>query len=162
MQRCDLHHVAIRCRPGKLAESEEFYRDILGMSTAERPDLGFPGAWVQMDWSMVHLIEQEWPSESDPWYARKEADSAIDHIAIKAHNFDEMKERVLGLGCDWREMVLEGAGLWQLFVLDPNGVVVELNFEIAGEPPGSVGPVPGNPRPYPPAPADKPPGAQAD
>ena len=156
MQRHDLHHIAIRCRRGKLAESEAFYRDVLGMGAAERPDLGFPGAWMRMDWSMVHLMDQEWPPESDPWYAREEAGSVIDHIAVKAHGFDEMKKRVLARGCDWREMVLEGPGLWQLFVLDPNGVVVELNFEIASEPPGSVGPAPGNPRPYPPAPEAEP------
>lgn len=148
----DLHHIAIRCRPGTLAESESFYDAVLGMQHAERPDLGFPGAWMQMDRSMVHLMEQEWPAESDPWYARKEAASAIDHIAIKARDFDATKQRVLELGCDWREMELVDAGLWQLFVLDPNGVVVELNFDAAAEPEGSVGPAPGNPRPYPPAP----------
>lgn len=148
----DLHHIAIRCREGKLKESEEFYHKVLGMSFAERPDLGFPGAWMQMQESMVHLMEQEWPPESDPWYARTEAGSAVDHIAIKARNFDETKKRILELGCDWREMHLPGPGLWQIFVLDPNGVVIELNFDIDGEPEGSIGPAPGNPRPYPPAP----------
>ena len=147
----DLHHIAIRCKPGRLRESEDFYNKILGMDVADRPDLGFPGAWMGMDRSMVHLLEQEWPAESDPWYARGEAASAVDHIAIKAHNFDEAKRRVLELGCDWREMILVDAGLWQLFVLDPNGVVIELNYDISGEPPDSVGPAPGNPRPYPPS-----------
>ena len=146
----DLHHIAIRCQPGKLKESQDFYDKILGMGQAERPDLGFPGTWLQMDWSMVHLLEQEWPANSDPWYARDQAVSAVDHIAIRAHHFDAAKKRVQEFGCDWREMILANAGLWQLFVLDPNGVVIELNFEIDKEPPGSVGPADGNPRPYPP------------
>ena len=30
--------------------------------------------------------------------------------------------------------------LWQLFVLDPSGVVIELNFEAEKEPEGSKGP----------------------
>ena len=33
----NLHHIAIRCQPGKLKESEEFYGKILGMGRAERP-----------------------------------------------------------------------------------------------------------------------------
>ena len=41
---------------------------------------------------------------------------------------------------DWRQMHLPDAGLWQIFVLDPNGVIVELNFVIAEEPAGSIGP----------------------
>ena len=40
----DLHHIAIRCKPGRLRESEDFYNKILGMDVADRPDLGFPGA----------------------------------------------------------------------------------------------------------------------
>lgn len=41
---------------------------------------------------------------------------------------------------DWRQKIIEGTGLWRLFVLDPNGVIVELDFDIADEPEGSTGP----------------------
>lgn len=151
MELKDLHHIAIRCQPGKLTASEKFYENVLGMGHAERPNLGFPGAWMHMERSMVHLMEQEWPSESEPWMVREQASSAVDHIAIKAHHFDAAKQRALDFGCDWREMILSDAGLWQLFVLDPNGVIIELNFDIDKEPAGSIGPAEGNPRPYPPA-----------
>ena len=136
----DLHHIAIKCKSDKLKESEEFYTKVLGMGLADRPDLGFPGAWLDMDGTMFHLMELEFPPEVDPWYARKEAGSALDHVAVKAHNFDAFKKQAIEQGVDWRQNIIEGAGLWQLFVLDPNGIIVELNFDIADEPKDSKGP----------------------
>jgi catechol 2,3-dioxygenase-like lactoylglutathione lyase family enzyme len=127
-------------KPGKLKQAEKFYTEVLGMTYAKRPDLGFPGAWLDVQNTMIHLVDQEFSAEADPWYGREEARSAIDHIAIKAKNFDETKRKVVALELDWRQTVLPDAGLWQLFVLDPSGVIVELNFIIADEPAGSVGP----------------------
>lgn len=140
MALTDIHHIAIKVRPGRLKAAEDFYTKILGMTHADRPDLGFPGAWLDMKSTMIHLVEEEFPPELDPWYARDEARSAIDHIAIKARNFDEFKRRAIEHGLDWRQTHLPDAGLWQLFVMDVSGVIVELNFKIGEEPPGSVGP----------------------
>ena len=136
----DIHHIAIKVKPGTLKAAEDFYVKVLGMSYAQRPDLGFPGAWLNIDKTMIHLVEEEFPPEMDPWYARPEARSAIDHIAIKARGFDAYKKRVVDLGLDWRQTHLPDAGLWQLFVMDVSGVIIELNFKISEEPPGSVGP----------------------
>jgi catechol 2,3-dioxygenase-like lactoylglutathione lyase family enzyme len=136
----DLHHIAIKVKPGTLKHAERFYADVLGMTHAPRPQLGFPGAWMKINETMIHLVEEEFPPELDPWYRRPEATSAIDHVAIVAHHFDEMKRRVVAAGLDWRQTHLPDAGLWQLFVLDPSGVIIELNFPIAEEPAGSVGP----------------------
>ena len=115
----DIHHVAIKCKDGKLKESEDFYTKVLGMGSADRPELGFPGAWLDMDGTMFHLMELEFPADVDPWYARKEAGSALDHIAIKARNFDAFKKQVIALGVDWRQNIISGAGLWQLFRARP-------------------------------------------
>jgi hypothetical protein len=98
---------------------------------------------------MIHLVDQEFPVAADPWYGRREAGSAIDHIAIKATGFDEFKKKAVELGLDWRQTILADAGLWQLFVMDPSGVIIELNFSIKDEPPNSVGPGPD--KRYPPA-----------
>jgi catechol 2,3-dioxygenase-like lactoylglutathione lyase family enzyme len=148
MPLVDIHHIAIKVPAGKLKKAEEFYTKALGLSHASRPDLGFPGAWLNVESTMIHLVEHEFSKKLDPWYRRPEAKSAIDHIAIKAHNFDETKRRLIKMKLDWRQTHLPDAGLWQLFVLDPSGVVVELNFKIDEEPPGSIGA--DNSRPYPP------------
>ena len=67
---------------------------------------------------------------------------------IPARGFDEMKQQAIDAGIDWRQMSLPGPGLWQLFLIDPNGVIIELNFPIADEPEGSIGP--GTDKLYPP------------
>ena len=148
MPLIDIHHVALKCKPGKLQATEKFYADFLGMSYAPRPDLGFPGAWLDIGDTMFHLVEKEDPVELDPWYEREESGSSVDHIAVKARGFDEMKQQAIDAGIDWRQMSLPGPGLWQLFLIDPNGVIIELNFPIADEPEGSIGP--GTDKLYPP------------
>lgn len=136
----DIHHIAIKVKPGQLKAAEDFYTKVLGLSVAQRPNLGFPGAWLNINRTMIHLVEEEFTPGMDPWYGRPEARSAIDHIAIKAKGFDAVKKQVIGLGLDWRQTHLPDAGLWQLFVLDVSGVCIELSFRISEEPPGSVGP----------------------
>lgn len=148
MPKIDIHHVALKCKKGKLKETEKFYTKLMGMTYADRPNLGFPGAWLNMDKTMFHLIEKEDDKTLDPWYRRAEVKSSVDHIALKANGFDAYKKKAVAMGLDWRQMTLPGPGLWQLFVLDPNGVIVELNFPIAEEPAGSIGP--GTDRLYPP------------
>jgi catechol 2,3-dioxygenase-like lactoylglutathione lyase family enzyme len=140
MALADIHHIAIKVKPGSLKAAEDFYTRVLGLTQAKRPDLGFPGAWLDIHQTMIHLVEEEFSPGQDPWYARPEAKSAIDHIAIKARGFDEIKRRVVEMGLDWRQTHLPDAGLWQLFVLDVSGVCVELSFRVSEEPPGSVGP----------------------
>ena len=65
---------------------------------------------------------------------------AIDHVALEAQGFDEMKKIVLDYGAEWRQNRAPSGGLWQLFVKDPSGVTFELNFPTANEPEGSIGP----------------------
>jgi catechol 2,3-dioxygenase-like lactoylglutathione lyase family enzyme len=38
----DIHHVALRCIPGNIEKTVTFYQKVLGMKSANRPDLGFP------------------------------------------------------------------------------------------------------------------------
>lgn len=140
MPLLDIHHIALRCKPGNLDKTVAFYTDLLGMKSAARPDLGFPGAWLDINRTMFHIVDHFPEKHLDPWHARKEAGAMFDHIAIKAQGFDEMRRRLVEAGADWRQLDLSHAGLWQLFVLDPNGIIVEMNFTIAEEPSGSRGP----------------------
>jgi glyoxylase I family protein len=41
-----IHHASIIV--SKTESSLAFYRDLLGIPACERPDLGFPGAWLQI------------------------------------------------------------------------------------------------------------------
>jgi hypothetical protein len=43
--------------------------------------------------------------------------------------WDECLERVQRLGYDWRAAIVPGTFLWQIFVHDPSGVMMELTFD---------------------------------
>ena len=53
---------------------------------------------------------------------------AVDHVAFFATGLAEMLARLQAAGVPCRERAVPGLGLHQVFVDDPNGVVVELNF----------------------------------
>ena len=52
----------------------------------------------------------------------------IDHIAFACQDFDGFKLKLEGLGIPYAEAGVASAAVRQLFLRDPNGIVVELNF----------------------------------
>jgi len=44
-----------------------------------------------------------------------------------------MKQRLQGKGIEFESREVPGGDLWQLFVRDPNGVMIELNYDTAKE-----------------------------
>ena len=138
MPLLDLHHVAIKSKD--LEKTVAFYTDVLGMEQVERPDFPFPGAWLQMGDTMFHIYGGGAAKTHNGNYKYSQRASPVDHIALRAKGFDEMKKLLIKKRCEWRQMNIPDFKLWQLFVLDPSGVVIELNFEVDKEPKGSKGP----------------------
>jgi len=52
----------------------------------------------------------------------------IDHVAFRATGLETMIEHLKRHGVEFKERQVDDQGLYQLFLLDPNGVKVELNF----------------------------------
>jgi glyoxylase I family protein len=51
-----IHHATLLVSDMPLAIA--FYRDLLGLSVdPKRPDLGFPGAWLQVGGQQIHLMQ---------------------------------------------------------------------------------------------------------
>ena len=132
----DIHHVAIKTRD--VDKTVRFYNEVLGTHSVHRPDFGFPGAWLQMGSTMFHLYGGKAAESRDGSVATGGA--AVDHIALTAHDFDAMRQVLATHRLDWRENNIPSAGLWQLFVHDPNGVLIELNFPTKEEPKQAKGP----------------------
>ena len=57
---------------------------------------------------------------------------AVDHIAFRCDDYDRMIDRLRDHGLDYRSMDAPEIGLRLLFVNDPSGVTLELNFRDAG------------------------------
>jgi catechol 2,3-dioxygenase-like lactoylglutathione lyase family enzyme len=53
---------------------------------------------------------------------------SIHHVALNCSGYDEMIARLQGRGMDHQVNLVAAIGLRQIFTLDPNAVLLELNF----------------------------------
>jgi catechol 2,3-dioxygenase-like lactoylglutathione lyase family enzyme len=128
-----LDHYSIRT--AKLDETRRFYTEIVGLEDGYRPDFPFPGAWLySAERAVVHVVAYD---PNDPkglldYLGDKPLDSdgtgTIDHVAFVATDLPGMCEKLKRLGVPYRERGLPSFNLHQLFLEDPNGVTIELNF----------------------------------
>jgi catechol 2,3-dioxygenase-like lactoylglutathione lyase family enzyme len=135
MRLHDIHHIAIKTLD--LEKTNRFYTEVLGMSMAHRPPFDFPGSWLNIGNTMVHLMAGKAAYDKNGRFLPGSA--AVDHISINAEGYEAYRDRFREHGLDWREFDIPAAGIRQLFVKDPNGVLIELTFAVAAEPPGGKG-----------------------
>ncbi|MDB5579037.1 MAG: glyoxalase [Bradyrhizobium sp.] len=122
-----LDHFNIRTR--KLADTVRFYEDILGLEKGARPDFAFPGAWMYSEGkAVVHLVDISKTEEP-----QKPDSGVVHHVAFISRGFADMQKRLEGKGFKYDSRQVPGGDLWQIFVDDPNGVMIELNYEAAKE-----------------------------
>ncbi len=116
-----LDHVTLLT--GDLARSVAFYERALGLRSGERPPFGFPGAWLYLgEVPVVHLIGGRGAATGT---------GAIDHVAFRAAGLETTRRRLAAEGIAYEERTVPGLGLHQVFVRDPDGVKIELNFAAA-------------------------------
>jgi catechol 2,3-dioxygenase-like lactoylglutathione lyase family enzyme len=129
-----LDHVSIRTHD--LDATHNFYADVLGLSVGPRPNFPFPGVWLYQDkQAVVHVIGVD-PNDSsglsDYLGDRKGGDAGgsgnFDHLAFLCSDLDGMREKFKSKSLDFRERKVPNMDLYQIFLVDPNGSTVELNF----------------------------------
>lgn len=134
-----LNHVSIRTTD--IEATRRFYVDVLGLQVGPRPEFPFPGHWLyQADPAhyanaVVHVIGID-PADASglqQYLGERGADAlhgsgAVDHVAFFATDLPGMMDRLQRLGIVPRERTVPGLGLHQLFLDDPSGIVVELNY----------------------------------
>jgi hypothetical protein len=59
---------------------------------------------------------------------------ALDHIALSVTGRESMVERCKHSNVDYFERSVPTLGLHQMFLKDPNGVIIELNFPVTEAP----------------------------
>ena len=121
-----------------------FYAKALGFVPGPRPDFPFPGAWLYVTdaqgspcgSALVHLIGID-PQDANGLssYLGDKAQGqpqvgtgALDHIALQASDLAAMYSRLADNVVPFRERRVPGMALHQLFVEDPCGVTLELNY----------------------------------
>ena len=126
-----LEHVTIRC--AQLQRTRDFYVDLMGLTDGERPNFPFRGHWLYLGGiPVVHLVEATdtagaWGRDMvmpDP----EDGTGSFDHVAFRGNDFAAMRAKLQKAGLTFKERVVPGGRLSQLFVPDPEGVLVEINF----------------------------------
>jgi catechol 2,3-dioxygenase-like lactoylglutathione lyase family enzyme len=126
-----IDHVNIRTTD--VGATARFFVDVLDMKIRDTP--GIPdrskAAWLcdTEGRAVVHLITSDvvYPWErsgetADPGSGR------IHHVALSCSGYDALCARLEKLGVAYNANAVPEAGLRQLFVEEPNGITLELNF----------------------------------
>ena len=102
----------------------KFYGEMLGFESGPRPNFMFPGVWLYSGGKpILHVIQKtEIP----------EGGGVLDHMAFWGSDLPQYiaKLKARGLSYDLRRLPENGpgAGVWQLFFMDPNGAKVEIDL----------------------------------
>jgi catechol 2,3-dioxygenase-like lactoylglutathione lyase family enzyme len=132
MPLTELNHYFVRAND--LEQSRRFYCDVLGFEEMPRPDFPFPGHWLGVAGKVqVHMGPHGIPN-SDLYYLgttpRSSTDNSgvVDHIAFLATQPETFAARFDAHGIRSRKRHFPQFKLFQMFIQDPNGLTIELNF----------------------------------
>ena len=109
-----LHHVSLVVSDTRRALA--FYRDLLGMEVVpERPELGFPGAWLAVGDVQIHLLEV---SNPDPVAGRPAHGGRDRHTAFAVSELETLAKRLEQAGV---AVSRSRSGRAAFFCRDPDG-----------------------------------------
>ena len=134
-----INHFSIRTND--LEASRRFYADVLGLTVGPRPAFPFPGLWMyrgdhgDVANAVVHIIGTDRTQEKglDGYLGERDetklrGTGTIDHVAFFAEGLATMLEHLRTIGVEYRQRTVPSIGLHQVFLDDPNGCVIELNY----------------------------------
>ena len=97
-----------------------FYRDALGLEVDySRPDLGFPGAWLNVGDQQIHLLELPNPDSAE---GRPEHGGRDRHTAMQVTDIDKLQSRLEAAGIAFTR---SKSGRKAIFTRDPDGNALE-------------------------------------
>lgn len=113
MQTLAVDHVSVNVHDVRAAVA--FYTEVLGLGLRDdRPDLGFPGAWMDAGGQQVHLMEAPPPPAGGQ------------HFSLLVASLDETVAELRSRGIQVSDPVRVGRDR-QAFLADPSGNGIELH-----------------------------------
>lgn len=113
----------------RLEATRAFYVGVLGLVEGPRPPFAVPGFWLYAgDQPVLHVVGVSQMPEP-----RR---GVLDHMAFHAQGLQKMWAHLHEQDVPFK--VIRAPGVqrtWQLFMQDPNGVEVELDFDASEVPP---------------------------
>lgn len=113
-----LHHSSLLVKD--TAESLKMYCGVLGLQQTERPELPYPGAWLQIGEQQIHLIELDNP---DPVTGRPAHGGHDRHVALTVTDLTPVLEVLEKAGIVYS---MSKSGRRALFFRDPDANAIEI------------------------------------
>ena len=118
-----INHIQLVAEKDLVLQLRDFYCDVVGLTEGFRPAFERFGFWLYIeDRDVLHLIT---PKEGD---GRSPQKSSFDHIAFKTTNYQGVLRKLKTLSIPFEEKTIPGMAAHQIFLRDPVGNRVELNF----------------------------------
>ena len=119
-----INHIQLVAEKDLVLKLKDFYCNVVGLTEGFRPAFERFGFWLYIgENDVLHLII---PKEGD---GRSPQKSSFDHVAFKTGDYQGVLKKLKILGIPFEEKPIPGMASHQIFLRDPAGNRVELNFE---------------------------------
>jgi catechol 2,3-dioxygenase-like lactoylglutathione lyase family enzyme len=119
-----INHIQLVAEKDLVLKLRDFYCDVVGLTEGFRPAFERFGFWLYIgDKDVLHIIT---PKEGD---GRSPQKSSFDHVAFKTAHYQDVLKKLKSLDISFEEKSIPGMTAHQIFLCDPAGNRVELNFE---------------------------------
>ena len=112
--------------------SRRFYSEVLGLESGPRPQFNFPGYWFYLEGRpVVHVGNEEFTGgfvEEGGQRVTSGSTGPVDHIAFRANDIESFEQRFKARNLNYERREVPDFHLSQLFIKDPEGLTIELNF----------------------------------
>jgi len=119
-----IDHINITVEPGDIAAVRDFYVRALDLREGARPAFSFPGYWLYANGQAIVHIAGKSPSSA------AEGTGRLHHVALACDDIAAMTARLEQYRIPYRVRDVPGERLRQVFITDPAGIVLELNFSL--------------------------------
>lgn len=110
--------------------SAKFYSEVIGLKEGPRPNFDRPGFWMYAgEKPVVHIIKTA-PTNK---MLTGSKDASISHFSLQIKNFKKAQDHLDSLGIKYDMRQVPGTKVRQLFLEDPEGVLIELIYFPGGK-----------------------------
>jgi catechol-2,3-dioxygenase len=118
-------HYNLRAPRALLDELRDFYCDVVGLTVGHRPPFRSFGYWLYAGEHAVLHLSEAGPGENRP----AQSAGTFDHAAFRCAGRSQYEKELERRGIQYRVAAVPATQQVQIFLIDPAGNGVELNFE---------------------------------